>query len=180
MLVRDRNRLRGSCELMPFWLKPLLCPSSSSFDHRKFKFSHPPTPELSSENLHTTNPECDLDPTLLGSPSRSPLYMDASKHRARCSGFENSSKRYIPNRIRNSRRTLPLWLRCDALLRGTCAPLDVKCGSLSHLLSTAFIQQLFTQRYNKHALANTAVFVRVLGGRDGLSHSGKIVVGNRT
>ena len=27
---------------------------------------------------------------------------------------------------------------------------------------------------------NTAVFVRVLGGRDGLSHSGKIVVGNRT
>ena len=38
LLVRDRNTLRGSCELMPFWLKPLLCPSSSSFDHRKFKF----------------------------------------------------------------------------------------------------------------------------------------------
>ena len=71
-------------------------------------------------------------------------------------------------------------LRLAALLRGTCAPLDVKCGSLSHLLSTAFIQQLYTQKYNKLALANTAVFVRVLGGRDGLSHSGKIVVGNRT
>ncbi len=107
ILTEDRNMLRGSCELTPFWLKPLLCPSSSSFDHRKFKFSHPPTPELSSENLHTTNPECDLDPTLLGSPSRSPLHMDASKHRARCSGFENSSKRYIPNRLRNQRRTLP-------------------------------------------------------------------------
>ena len=66
-------------------------------------------------------------------------------------------------------------LRRAALLRGTCAPLDVKCGSLSHLLSTAFIQQLYTQKYNKLALANTAVFVRVLGGRDGLSHSGKIV-----
>ena len=35
-------------------------------------------------------------------------------------------------------------------------------------------------KYNKLILANTAVFVRVLGGRDGLSHSGKIVVGNRT
>ena len=41
LFVRDRNTLRGSCELMPFWLKPLLCPSSSSFDHRQFKFSVP-------------------------------------------------------------------------------------------------------------------------------------------
>ena len=38
ILTEDRNMLRGSCELMPFWLKPLLCPSSSSFDHRKSKF----------------------------------------------------------------------------------------------------------------------------------------------
>ena len=49
LFVRDRNTLRGSCELMPFWLKPLLCPSSSSFDHRKVQISHPPTPALSFE-----------------------------------------------------------------------------------------------------------------------------------